>query len=68
VFARQYDVAGGDDSSATGYAALDLPGRCRAAAAVATDNNATDEVPGLLDELPDGRRFATVEEVWESVH
>ena len=35
---------------------------------VAVDNNATDEILLLLDDLPEGRQFETVEEVWEAVH
>ena len=35
--------------------------------AVRADNNATDEILELLHGLPAGRRFETLEEVWETV-
>ena len=35
---------------------------------VAVDNNATDEVLGLLERVAQDREFETVEDVWEAVH
>jgi len=45
-----------------------FPGDSDTLRSVAVDNNATDEILLLLDDLPEGRQFETVEEVWEAVH